>query len=183
MKLASRPPERESDKTNSGPFSFLKKSNEKTKALPLIPQPPAKKKTSLISLMNQKSPDSALADNKFSPDKLAGSSKTSAAWVPAMGLPLFLSACAVAAVVLPSGAGNYFASVAVLAGVVAFHEAGHLVAALSQVPMEHFLVAALSQVPIVHPLVAALSQVPMEHPLVAALSQVALHRATKVTFD
>lgn len=140
LRLAARPPEREPEKSNAGPFSFLKKPKERTKALPPVPEPPAKKNPFFFSFTNKKTPDAALADKDFSPEELESSSASSAPKLPAPEngrnrALLLLVACAVAAVpgVLPSGAGSYGASVAVLAGVVAFHEAGHLVAALSQV--------------------------------------------------
>lgn len=140
VRLYAASPKGDSEKINEGFFSFLKKSNERTHnsspaAAP--PAPPAKKNKQLSPSKQPRTPDTTFASKEGSVDNLDGASDSSAPGNSAQTIKvvLLLGACAAAAApgVLPLGAGNYAASVVALASVVAFHEAGHLVAALSQV--------------------------------------------------
>jgi hypothetical protein len=136
LRLYGASPEGDPEKSYEGFFSFLKQSNERTSTSSSASSPPAKK-FKLSPIEERKSPSISLANKETSVEDLSSASEPSTPGrsTQTVKLLLFLGACGVAAVpgVLPPGAGNYVASVVALASVVAFHEAGHLVAALSQV--------------------------------------------------
>ena len=140
IRLYAASPKGDPEKSNEGFFSFLKKSNERTQNSSAAAAPPAPlaKKNILSSSRQPRTPDTSSASKEGSAENLDGASSDSSApgsSAQAIKVVLLLGACGAAAVpgVLPPGAGNYAASIVAMASVVAFHEAGHLVAALSQV--------------------------------------------------